>query len=271
MIEAVGRRGRGVAALVACLAASLPWSLSAQQGADTGAPAAGDSARLVGQVVSALTGEPIGGAAVSLRGARHGAITDSSGNFRLPRGPAGTDTIEVRYVGYEPGHAPVRLEAGRTSRVVLLLSPNAVRLAELEVEVPRTRAVSAIMEGFERRKARGMGHFFDREDVERYEPRYTTELLRRVPGLRVGAGRSMGRSEITIGRDGLYCSPVVFVDGLYLEGASVDDVIVNDLGGVEVYTGPGEVPAQFAAMAPSACGAVIIWTRRGERPEDRRP
>lgn len=274
MIHAAGRAAAVLALLLVPASFTVPGaSLRAQEAA---APAGdtvteADSARLVGRVVSALTGEPIQGAAVGLRRARHGAITDSSGNFALPRGPAGQDTVEVRYVGYESGHASIYLAPERTSRVVLLLSPTAVRLAELEVEVPRGRAVSAVMAGFERRKARGMGYFFTREDVERYEPRYTTELLRRVPGLRVGAGRSMGRSRITIGRDGLYCSPVVFVDGLHLEGASVDDVIVNDLGGIEVYTGPGEVPAEFAAMAPSACGAILIWTRRGERPEDRRP
>lgn len=60
------------------------------------------------------------------------------------------------------------------------------------------------------------------------------------------------------------CSPEIFVDGLHLEGASVDDVIVPDLGGVEVYSGPTRIPAQFSTLAPTNCGAIVIWTRRGD-------
>jgi hypothetical protein len=233
---------------------------------EKGRNATPDSARVVGQVVSDLTGEPISGAAVSLRGSRAEDMSDSTGRFVLPPTRAGTDTLDVRYLGYESGFIEVHLRPDRTTRLVLLLSPDAVQLAELEVVVSRPRSPGdAMTEGFRRRKERGMGTFFDREDIERRNPRYTSDLLRSVRGIRVGPQR-VGRTSVTLARSGRTCRPEIFVDGLHLRGASVDDVIVPDLEGVEVYPGPSLVPARFSAMAPTQCGAIIIWTRRGESP-----
>lgn len=224
-----------------------------------------EPARLVGQVVSALTGEPLGGASVSLQRSRRGAVTDSAGRFSVPETIAGEDTLEVRYIGYEPGSTPIYLEPDVTTRVVLLLSPNVVRVADLEVEVERGEFRLGMRE-FERRKAKGIGHFITRDQIERQKARQTSDVLRRVPGLRVGPSHAGGRTQVTLGRDAIACRPAIFVDGLHLAGASVDDVTVPDLGAIEVYTGGGQIPAQYASMAPSACGAILIWTRRGRRP-----
>ena len=224
-------------------------------------------ARLVGQIVSEVTGEPLVGATVALRRARRGAVTDSSGNFSVPEAIAGEDTLEVRYVGYEGGSTPLLLEPDVTTRVVLLLSPNVVRVAELEVEIERGDFRLGVRE-FERRRAKGIGEFVTREEIERQNPRRTSDVLRRVPGLRVGAGDAGRPADITLGRDAFPCRPAIFVDGLPMAHFSVDDVTVPDLGGVEVYTGAGQIPARYASMAPSACGAILIWTRRGSRPGD---
>lgn len=272
-----GGLGGGLRRVSPALAAALflcflgPNPTLAQEGPerDAGEPRATgrDSARVVGQVVSAVTGEPLGGASISLRGSRSGAISDSTGRFSLPSTPSGHDTLDVRYVGYESGFVEVYLEPARTTRLVLLLSPTTVRLAELEVEIPRRNPGAVMLEGFRRRMNRGMGTFFDREDIERRNPRSTSDLLRGVQGLRVAPHQGIGRTQVTVGRSGTTCRPEIFVDGLHLAGASVDDVIVPDLGGVEVYPGPALVPARFAAMAPTQCGAIIIWTRRGQAPD----
>jgi hypothetical protein len=263
-----------VLALGTSLAAGLallllgPCAAPAQEGppGEEGREAAPDSARVVGQVVSDLTGEPISGAAVSMRGSRAEDMSDSTGHFALPPTEAGTDTLDVRYLGYESGFIELHLQPDRTTRLVLLLSPEAVQLAELEVVVSPSRSPGdAMTEGFRRRRNRGMGTFFDRQEIERRNPRYTSDLLRSVRGIRVGPQR-MGRTSVTLARSGRACRPEIFVDGLHLQGASVDDVIVPDLEGVEVYPGPSLVPARFSAMAPTQCGAIIIWTRRGESP-----
>lgn len=277
-VGVAGRRFRPSRSL-ALLAAALGFLLLApspglgQDETEEEAEAAtSDSARVVGQVISELTGEPISAAGVTLRGSRVGAFTESDGQFALPTAAAGIDTLEVRYVGYEPGFVELDLRAGHTTRLVLLLSPDAVSLAELEVTVNRGPGPGAAMtEGFRHRMARGIGTFFTREDIERRNPRHTSDLLRTVPGVRIGAQR-VGRTSVVMSRGALGgCSPEIFVDGLHLQGASVDDVIVPDLGGVEVYSGPTRIPPRFSTLAPTNCGAVVIWTRRGDpnRPDRR--
>lgn len=264
----VSRRRAASRSIAAVLLLALsPLAAAAQEtgGADAETPP--QPATLVGQIVSEVTGEPLAGATVALRRARRGALADSAGNFSIPQALAGDDTLEVRYVGYEGGSTPITLEAGVTTRVVLLLAPNVVRVAELEVQIERGEFRLGLRE-FERRRARGIGEFVTREQIERQNPRETSDVLRRVPGLRVGPSDAGGRTEITLGRDAFPCRPAIFVDGLHMARFSVDDVIVPDLGGIEVYTGAGQIPVKYASMAPSACGAILIWTRRGKRPGD---
>lgn len=268
------RAGGLVAAVLLAVAASgFPGVLWGQEDADAPAPrepaATLDTARLVGRVVSSITGEPLASAAVSLRRSRSGAVTDSTGRFTIPEAIAGEDTVEVRYIGYETSSVPLTLEPGVTTRVVLLLSPTVVRVAELEVQIERGEFRLGLRE-FERRKNKGIGYFISREEIERQKPRETSDLLRRVPGLRVGPSDTGpgSRTRITLSRDAMQCTPAIFVDGLHLPNANVDDIIVPDVGGIEVYTGPGQVPVKYASMASSACGAILIWTRRGTRPGD---
>ncbi len=247
-----------------------PGGLRAQDpdaAVDTAGP---QPARLVGQIVSEVTGEPLVGATVALRRARRGALADSSGHFSIPEALAGEDTLEVRYVGYEPGFTPIDLEANVTTRVVLLLAPHVVRIAELEVQIERGEFRLGLRE-FERRRARGIGEFVTLEQIERQNPNRTSDVLRRVPGLRVGPSNSGGRPQITMGRDAIGCHPAIFVDGLHLAGSSVDDVTVPDLGAIEVYPAASQIPPKYATLAPGACGAILIWTRRGTRPGDGGP
>lgn len=227
-------------------------------------PPALDTAQLIGQVVSAIDGQAIPGAVVSLLGSGMGAISDSSGNFRIPLTIAGTDTLEVRFVGYESGTVEVYLEPNRVTRLVLLLSPTTVRVAELNVEIERSETPN-LYTGFYRRKNKGIGHFITPEQIARRQPRYTTDMLRSVPGLAVGASRG-GRARVTVTRELIPCEPVVFIDGLYVPSMPVDDILANDLGAIEVYTGPSQVPAQYANLAPTSCGAILVWTRRGPAP-----
>jgi hypothetical protein len=115
---------------IAILLLGAPTVLPAQEEAGPGTrQETRELAVLVGQVVSAATGAPIDGAVVSSVGSGFGAITDSTGNFNIPRAYAGTDTIEVRFIGYEPSRTEISLEAGETSRVTLLLSPTVLRVA----------------------------------------------------------------------------------------------------------------------------------------------
>lgn len=255
---------RRTGAMVA-LALALPLGLPAQQDSTPRdareTTADRRSATLVGQVVNATTGRPVDGAVVSMVGSGFGALTDSTGAFRIPRTQAGRDTIEVRYIGYEPSRTPIELAPEQTSRVTLLLSPTVVRVADLTVEVRRSRR-SARLAGFLERREKGFGDFFTPRDIRTRNPRLPSDLLRGIPGVTVGRIQH-GKAPVYMGRGSrLGCKPAVYLDGVYQSGLDVDDIPPEDLGAVEVYKGATDTPPEFMRTG-TTCGAVVIWTPDG--------
>ncbi|MEJ2340165.1 MAG: carboxypeptidase-like regulatory domain-containing protein, partial [Gemmatimonadales bacterium] len=59
------------------------------------------TAVLIGEVQSAMSGDPVINAVVFLRASQRGAITDSAGSFTLDSIPPGTDTLVIRYPGID--------------------------------------------------------------------------------------------------------------------------------------------------------------------------
>ena len=252
MIGAERARIARVAAVVAIGAGLVAGELAAQEG-DEPLPAS-----LVGQVVNATTGMPVDGAVVNLLASGYGAITDSAGNFRIPQTWAGRDTVEVRFIGYEPSTTPIELAPRETSRVTLLLSPTAVRVADLVVEVRQTRR-SRNLEGFLERKDRGFGEFFTPRDIVLRNPRLPSDLMRGIPGVTVGRIQ-YGKAPVFIGTgERLGCPPAIYLDGVYQAGMDLDDIPAEDLGAVEVYKGITDTPMEFMRSS-STCGAIVIWT-----------
>lgn len=217
---------------------------------------------LVGQVVNAATGAPVDGAFVSSVGTGFGAITDSTGNFNIPSARAGIDTIEVRFIGYEPSRTEISLEPGETSRVTLLLSPTVLRVADLTVEVRRDRR-SRKLAGFLERREKGFGVFWTPRDIRNRAPRLTSDLMRGLPGVRV-TRIVHGRAEVYLGRGARGdCPPAVYLDGVYQAGLQPDDIPREDLGAMELYRGTSDTPAEFMRTMGRTCGAVVIWTPDG--------
>lgn len=68
-----------------------------------------ESGTVSGFVYDKATGETLIGATVSLsgNGIRTGAYTNSSGYFVISEAPAGKDTINVSYIGYNPSKTVV--------------------------------------------------------------------------------------------------------------------------------------------------------------------
>lgn len=220
-------------------------------------------ASMAGSVVSASDGTPLAGAFVSLARTGVGAITDSAGHFRIPRTLAGTDTVSVHFVGYETSKTEIELAPEKLTRVVFLLSPTVVRVAEIYVEVPREQRPGP-MADFERRSSRRAGYFLSPEDIQKRQPRLASDALRGVPGIDVGAP-FMGKAPVRMTRHVGDCAPNIFLDGIYMPRMEVDDLRVDDLGAIEVYRSPSEVPAEFKSMTAAGCGAIVIWSAGGER------
>jgi hypothetical protein len=200
------------------------------------------------------------------------AVTDSLGHFRFDPVDIPAVRLEVSRLGFRPTTTHVlHFDAYRHFEVEVRLARDAVLLAPLEV-VARSADLSPVLEGFEhRRNAAASGWFFTRDDIDRIRPALVTDLVARVPGVRLeSSGRgtrrtvSMTRSTAMGGVGG--CPVQVFVDGLNINrgGVAVIDEAVSpqSVEGIEVYRGLSSVPAPF--LNPDAhCGVVVVWTRRG--------
>ncbi len=247
---------RSIPALGLLLCALLPAGLPAQEaGAD------GDSlATLTGQVVSAMTGGPLESARVVLTSTGRGAFTDATGQFTIADVPAGRDTVQVGLIGFAEESVPLELRGGHVTRVTLMLSETVLRVEDITVEVQGRREIGKLS-GFYDRRNTGMGHYIGPEEIEDRNAQHTSDYLRGVPGVQVGAYR-FGRAEVRITRARLDCNPVYYLDGVLNRGLHPDDLNHDDVLAIEVYRGASETPMQYS-LTGASCGTILIWTREG--------
>jgi hypothetical protein len=241
------------------VAAAAPKADSSQQAAS--ATPLG-SAVLVG-TIAAENGKPLEGAQVLLLGTPLTARADDKGTFRLSGLPAGTQSIEVRQIGYAPRRYAVDLSPNRESHVAATLVEHAVVLKGVEVTA---RRASRDLTGFEDRKRRGFGTFLSREDIERRGAISTTDLFRALPGVQVmwdGTGYVVQMSRATSMGS---CPVQYYIDGtpFHSSGNDLDQIVnPNDIEGIEIYKSGSETPVQFQGAGGGPCGTVVIWTKRG--------
>ncbi len=220
-------------------------------------------ARVQGRVTR-IDGRPVRGARVRLGDAAAEATTNQDGYYALDSLPLGTRLLDARAIGYLPvmriidllPTTPVSLDVVLESRQAFLDTVKVV--GERVLESPQYRE-------FLQRKRSGFGYYADESDLERYNPMYLSDILRRYPGITVqgsaGNAQVFMRSPFMQGGGG-YCQPVIFLDGAMLsgiQGFSPDFLVpAQQIRGVEVYTRASGMPAQFQTM--SGCGSVVVWT-----------
>lgn len=237
---------------VVLLTGAAPLCASAQGGG------AAEARGSVTGFVRDSTGAPIFGVHLSL-----GALateSDSSGAFRFARVTPGPITLVARRLGFAPARIdtvvrmdPLQLDV-RLRAVGVLLAP--VRVAA------RAEPYASRLRGFYERRARHMGYFLGREDIERSADVGMTAALRRLPGVRVvQMPGALGRS---VRFAGAHCEPVVYVDGFAASLGSFDLDMFNlrTVEGVEVYPTAGSIPPEFAGTyGGEFCGVIAIWSR----------
>jgi hypothetical protein len=250
-------RGLALAAALALLTASLAAPAAAQP----------EAAGLV-ITVRGSDGFPLPNARITLDGAAAEPRTERDGRFQVGGLAAGSHVLDVSALGYRQTRMDVSLVAGEVSRVAVTLQVAPVTLEGLEVEA--MDELPPPLRDFYRRRSRGTGTFFTRQQIEVMQPRVLTDVLRRVPGLQItstagpfGASQSahMGRSA-----GSRSCAVQYYVNGIPFPVAT--DVGINnfiqpdDVAAVEVYSGSARIPPQFnSSTANARCGVVAIWTR----------
>jgi hypothetical protein len=246
-----------VATAVACLLAGPPLvGLASAQS-------------LRGVVLDASNRAAISGTAIQLQPDRGSQIrratTDSAGAFYINAPEAGLYRVTATRLGFVQHRGDtVRLGNSETVTVEIQLDRTAVPLKPVVV----TGRISGLPDGFESRRAAGFGRFLTRKDIESRQGSQTSDILRGMPGLvitPVRRGRGPGNTLAMRGPAGL-CQPAVWIDGVFIAGASVDEMLVpTTLEAVEVYNSTSTAPIQYRT---GNCGVVLFWTKRGTN-EDR--
>jgi len=87
-----------------------------------------------GSVLDSESGEALIGASVVVKGTTKGGIADLQGNFSIKNVPAGTQSLEISYVGYESQSLEVTVNEGQDTQAgAINLETTAVGLKEVEV------------------------------------------------------------------------------------------------------------------------------------------
>ncbi|HVT38637.1 MAG TPA: carboxypeptidase regulatory-like domain-containing protein [Gemmatimonadaceae bacterium] len=209
-------------------------------------------------------GTPIIGAQVFLVGSPMRGETDDHGQFSVAKTAAGAVTLQVRRIGFRPDTSIVSVPPGKYVPVEIVLNRFALEL--LPVVVQGRKQLTGQLAGFYARRARGVGHFFTREDLEKQNQANMVDVLRMTPGVRV-VGQGMSNRGVRF-RDAR-CPPLTWLDGfpLYAGEYDLDAVDPRTFAGVEVYNGSASVPIEFQGnqiVGNSSCGTIVLWTRQGE-------
>lgn len=209
--------------------------------------------KIDGVVVDIETGETLIGAGIGLKGARVGAITGLDGTFSLEVPTAGSHTLSVTYLGYEPQE--IKASAGDKITVRMHLISNTIE--DVVVVGYGTTA---------RKDLTGSVASIDVKDmVKATSTNYEEMIAGKVAGVQITSNDGQPGSEMNFvirGNNSVTQSnePLYVVDGFPIE-ASMGNVLNPD--DIETLNILKDASATAIYGARGANGVVLITTKKG--------
>lgn len=213
-------------------------------------------------LVRDAAGRPVSNARVRLLG-RNTSRSDANGVATFDSIASGTQTLEVQSIGFQPERRTVNVAVGGEPTDTVVLASLHAMLDTVRVTASRDAT------GFELRRATRKGQFITAAEIANENPVNTTHLLRTRAGVRYTFDRN-GLAHIEVTTLDKSCLPLILVDGFppgaapATPGLAALDWIIHpdEIGGVEIYTTPDQVPAEFARFTGAPpCAAIVFWTR----------
>lgn len=244
----------------------------------TAFPAAASGQSVAGEVLDERQ-RPVSGVYVGLfddqRDLVASSTSDGRGLFTVAARETGDYFIYLTRLGYRSLYdGPFELEEGEVLELVAIMHPFPIAVEGLDVDVPIGAVPRLEAVGFYERKARGFGHFIEREEIEKHENGFLTDILRRLPRVEVSQWAPRGTSlhdlrspRLVFRTGGGYCVPSLFMDGVMRSaGGGFNRALypdeharTPDVEAMEVYTSRAQSPAQYQPIG--GCGVLLIWTR----------
>lgn len=235
----------GLACAVVCFFADV-WELQGQS----------PVAYAIGGIVTDNNHTPIASAELTL--ARKGqrpreARTGKDGHFVFADVAYGAASLTARRLGYKAVTIDLDVSALTSATPVDF----ALEVVPAELDPVAISMNSARMHDFNVHKANpSFGRFFEQAEIEKRRPAHISDLFRTVPGVSLTAV-GIGNSVRLRG-----CKPTVWVDGIRLPGAELDDVAsAPDIAGIELYTSWAGLPAEYKDQETQACGVIVLWSK----------
>jgi hypothetical protein len=225
-------------------------------------------------------GRPLRDATVGVVGTQRSSHTDGTGAFRISNIPAGTRTIEVRSIGWLPTTFRIDFATNANRDTTLSIMRQAQDLTKVAINERDNSSPLMGGGGFDARRAQGLGKFVTREDLARHPSSSLSDVLADVQGVHLEYGTNGFPLPYLRGTKGSYCIPNFFLNGtpFMVDGALrphgktseqpqhpfsdlADAAQPVNIRGIEIYSNPGTIPAQYDLMSSTQCGSVVIWTR----------
>lgn len=149
-----------------------------------------------GRVVDDFSGNALPGATVHVVGTASLAVTDRSGGFRISGVAAGSQQIEVSYLGFKTKLLDVQIEAGRTIQQTIsleVLSSEEVTVLAEPFREGQARALN------QQRNAPNMVNIVSADQIGRFPDPNAAEATQRVPGVTLQRDQGEGRFVIVRG------------------------------------------------------------------------
>jgi len=193
--------------------------------------------------------------------------TDGDGRYHVRLVPVGANRLWVGRIGFRPDSLTVKVVAGEITRVDFVLNETPRMLPDEIVEATPDPSRGK-MGAFNKRKARGVGSFVTRAEIEKRQPATISELLRTLPGVHISQRMAGEPQPIDMQRSRSSsmqstCVVQLYVDGQPYPNGNIDDFAPLTLEGVEVYRSASEIPADFRTRN-ATCGLISLWTRDPE-------
>ncbi len=216
----------------------------------------------VGGVVRDVDNRPVPFANIVTTDSTLGTVADDTGWFKIDGLHAGTDTLTIRRVGYEPLTFAVGVVAASTVWLAVKMVPLLPVLETVKVAESAADADPGLARtGFLKRMKSAPGHFITPGDVATRNPSTLGDIMQSQPFLTVSRSGALVSRRITSMRGG-GCALNVFIDGIRTSARNGYPIVGGDIKAVEYYESQSKTPAEFQSIgAGGGCGTVLVWTK----------
>ena len=191
---------------------------------------------VTGQVIDAITGEPLPWVTVILENTAIGAAADGDGRYTLTRLPAGEQTLLVRYLGYVTTMVQVTVIPGERVELDIALQPDVLTGEEVVVYAQALGQAQAIRDQL---SSNTIVNVVSEARLRELPDANAAEAIGRLPGVSVLRDAGEGQKVAIRGMGPRYSS--ITIDGNKVPGTdgdrSVDLSMISPemLAGIEVY------------------------------------